>query len=100
MNDIVAGVFGIGISLLFKLVPSLSTWYYQNLKQEYRGLFMIGLGAVLCGLVFGANCIGLYNNAPCTLDSGKELLRAFFVFVMSNLATYKVTPESKYKLAS
>lgn len=96
-TELVLAAIGVVLSLLVSFCKPIAKWFY-NIKEDYRGLAMLGLGVISAGGVFGLSCLGLFNFVSCTATDAVELLRSIFILMVSNQLTYQLSPESPIKL--
>lgn len=97
---LIGSVVGFLLSLLFSFWPALSDWYYGEVGKKYRGLFMVGLGALTALGIYLFTCkwpLPLGISITCDAGGLITLVLAFVAFVTANQVTYNVTPESPAK---
>jgi hypothetical protein len=86
------------LSLVFSYVPGANTWFAEKTTNTKR-LIMLGLLAVITGVVFGMSCWSItaswVPNLTCTTEGLKGLLVAFGMAVIANQAAYSISPETK-----
>ena len=97
--EILVGLIGAGISILFKIVKPLDVWLYTKVPDQWRGLVSIGVVVLVTGAIFGLGCAGIIGGIGCTVDGAKELFTMLGVAVVSNQITFLSTPSSTTKLA-
>ena len=89
--ELLAGIGGIILSLLFEYFPGLSGWY-NNLKDEYQKLIMLGSLLVAAGGVFALACLGRYDLVTCDVDGAWTLLEYFVLAAIANQTTHRLSP--------
>ena len=93
-SESIAATAGIVLSLSFSYIPGLKQWYDSQTPQT-RSLVMLGALAVVSAAVFGLSCAGfaadLGINVTCDQAGAVGLVKAFFVALIANQATYTAT---------
>lgn len=93
--EMLAGIAGAALSLLFSYIPRFSEWFAAFSPQVKR-LWMLGLLALAVGAIAALNCNGIIQtNVTCDQVGFTRLVWMFVTAVMSNQATYTITPETK-----
>jgi len=95
LSDIFSVVFGVLISFIFKVVPSLDNWYQNKLNPNYRGLVMLGFSILVPIGVYGASCFQIFNTVACTTTVIPDMIRAWVLFVAANQGIFLMTAPSK-----
>ena len=90
--EVVAGIVGLILTLVFSYFPSLNTWY-AGLKSEVKSWIMIGLLVVAAAVITLLAQYGVIPSAaPITwLDFGKVVL----ALLITNQPTYNLLPETQ-----
>jgi len=98
LGALLGTIAGILLSLAASFLPGFSDWYY-GLPVEKRGLVMVGFGLLGAGGLYLTTCVlALFPLLfVCGWEGVKVCLIAFVLFVLSNQATYLVSPESPTK---
>jgi hypothetical protein len=95
--EFLAGIVGIGLSLIFSYVPGLNA-KFAALDATYKRLIMLGLLVLTAGVVYGLACIGwaanLGINLTCDQAGLQELLKALFAAAIANQTAYSLTPQT------
>jgi len=91
---LIVAITGVLISLLFRYLPGLKTWYEK--QSGYKALIMIGLMLLVSIIYFGLGCwaliaVRLHIIVACTANGAIDLALAFVVAVLSNQSTYILT---------
>jgi len=91
-SELLAGIAGIVLSLLFSYFPGLSGWYDYLLPNAKR---FVMLGALLLAAlgVFGLACLGKYNLVSCDVIGAWGLLEYFVFALIANQSVYLLSPE-------
>ena len=89
--ELLAGIAGIVISLLFSYFPGLSGWY-DPLPADKKRFIMLGALLVSALGVFGLACIGKYDLVSCDLVGAWNMLEYFVLAVIANQASYSLSP--------
>ena len=93
--EVLSAIAGIVLSLLFSYVPGLST-KFAGLSKEAKSLIMLGILAVVAGVVYGLSCTswGAAWNISITCDQAgaQKLIGAFIAALVANQATYLISP--------
>jgi multisubunit Na+/H+ antiporter MnhB subunit len=83
----IGAVAGVVVSLLFKYVPGLNTWF-EGLNPQNKELFMLGALIVVVGGAFGLSCAGWENIYACDQLGAKEAVYALVGAVIGNQGAY------------
>jgi len=93
--EMLVGVSGVVLSLLFSYIPGLRVWY-AGLVSETKQLIMLGLILVISGAVFVLGCNGiLATNIQCDKSGIVSFVFIVITAIISNQATYSITPQTK-----
>lgn len=96
--EVLVGLAGVVLAILFEYVPGLTDWYNQ-LKNNYQRLLMLGMLVVVAGVVFGLNCEGWFAGkipvVECSQEGIEELIWLVVVAVASNQGTHRILPRSE-----
>lgn len=89
--DLLAGIFGIVLSLLFSYVPGLQA-RFDPLDKQVKQMIM-GLGiVVIAGAVFGLSCGGIVNaGITCDKSGALGLLSLAIEALIANQGAYSLT---------
>jgi putative flippase GtrA len=85
---------GILLSLIFSYIPFVNDWYAPKDSQT-KSLIMLVALAVVAGGAYGASCLGWWPVVVCGLVGAKTLVTAFVAALITNQATYKISPPRK-----
>jgi hypothetical protein len=88
-----AAIAGIILSLLFSYTPGLKTWYSTKDSQT-QSLIMLVLLLLTAAGVYGLSCSGMWSFVACDKAGIKALIEAFIAALVSNQATYVLTPSA------
>lgn len=97
--EILAGMIGIGISLLFKVVKPLDVWLYTKISDQWRGLTMLGIVVAVTAAIFGLGCLNFIGGVACTVEGALGLAKMLASAVISNQIAFLATPDSSQKVA-
>ena len=90
--EILAGLVGVGISLLFKFVTPLDEWLYYKVADKYRGLAMLGIVVGVSGVIFGLGCLNILNLlVACTWGGLDEFVKSLFIAMATNQISFLVS---------
>jgi len=89
--ELLAGISGVVLSLLFEYLPGLHDWY-NGLADTKQKLIMLVALLLSAGGVFGLACIGRYNLVTCDVAGAWLLLEYFVLAVIANQATHRLSP--------
>ena len=89
--ELLAGIAGIVLTLLFSYLPGLRNWY-DPLSETKKKLIMLGALFVSALGVFGLACIGRYDIVVCSVDGAWEMGRYFILALVANQSVYKLSP--------
>jgi hypothetical protein len=94
--EILVGLAGIVLSVLFEYFPGLSDWY-DKLQDNYQRLLMLGMLVVVAGVVFAMNCEGWFAGKipviECSEAGVEELVWLFIIALGSNQTTHRILPK-------
>lgn len=93
-SEILVGIAGVVLSLLFSYIPGLRTWY-AALITETKQLIMLGLLVLVTGAIYALGCYGIVDTG---IECGKAgiiaLVQMLILGVVSNQAAYLITPQT------
>lgn len=93
-SELIVSIAGIVLSLLFSYIPGLRTWY-AALVTETKQLIMLGLLIVVTGAIYALGCYGVIDTGiVCGKDGIVSLVFMLIAGVVSNQATYMITPQT------
>ena len=94
LASVILAAVGVVLSLAFKYIPSLKTWFDGF---SHQGLVMLGMCTVVAGLYFVAACIPYlaFLNVPLSCDKagGFGILQALFIVATGNQLAFLLAPE-------
>jgi hypothetical protein len=94
-SELIVSIAGVVLSLLFSYIPGLRTWY-AALVSETKQLIMLGLLVLVTGAIYALGCYGiLETNITCDKSGLVSLVFMLITGVVSNQATYMITPQTK-----
>lgn len=87
-GEILAGLAGVVIQLLFAYIPGVSGWYEKQTGQM-KGLVQVGTMALVSAGALGLACVGWFD-IPLTCDQAgiETVIKAFFVALAANQSIY------------
>lgn len=95
--DLILASLGGFISGAFSYFPSLATWYY-SIKQDFRGLIMVGLSALVAVIFWAVSCpFNLIPLVVCDQSGILVLIKAWVIVLAGNQLIYMVSPDSPTK---
>ena len=97
--EILAGVAGILLSLIFSYVPRLNV-KFAALSKEVKQLIMLGLIVVVAGASYGLACWGILADLTglgltCDKAGLLGLVRAVVVAIIANQGVYAISPNTQ-----
>jgi hypothetical protein len=92
--ELLAAVFGGGISLAVKLVPALDDWFINTLNKNLRGPLMLGLSVLVPASLFGLTCARVYDFGACQTEQLPTLVNTWISFVIANQGLFLMTNNS------
>ena len=100
--DVISGLAGILLSLVFSYVPGARDWF-GKLDGIHKRLVMLGILAAAALLLAGLACwegatIGHGDAVPlrgCNQEGLTILIRTFLTAVVVNQAAYAISPKAK-----
>lgn len=97
--DLLSGIEGIVLSLLFSYLPGLSAWYGALIGDKKR-LIMLGMLALVAGGMYALDCGGvLIKIVPdlagmcSTADGWVQVVRAFVFAAIANQSAFALSPQ-------
>lgn len=89
--QLLSGIVGVIISLLFTLIPGLKDWY--DGLGKYKGLFMVGIMVVVGLVIFGLSCIPSFPlpMLTCNVAGFWELIVLIASAIVANQMAYLTT---------
>lgn len=91
--ELLAGISGVVLSLLFSYIPGLRTWF-AALAAETKQLIMLLLLLLISIVIYGLGCYGvLQTDIACDKSGIMTLVSIFISSVIANQGTHKITPE-------
>ena len=90
-SEMLVGIAGVVLSLLFSYIPGLRTWY-AGLVTETKQLIMLGLLVVVTGAVFGLSCGGYIDSVACDKNGVISLIVMLVTGIVANQGAYLITP--------
>ena len=93
--ELLAGIVGGVISLLFNYFPVLNTWYAAKSK-EFKSLSMLGLMLLITSAVFGLGCANVLAvaNFSCTQQTVYQFISIYLVAVIANQGVFTASPQT------
>lgn len=96
MESVILGLVGVVLSLVFKYVPAAQDWFD---RQSNKGLFMLGLVALVSVGYFALSCLPFGADfgvtIACDQSSAVDLIKAFFVIAIGNQLAFLYTSGSR-----
>ncbi len=86
-SNIVAGIAGVALSLIFGYVPGARQWF-EALEPVRKAQVMAGLLLLAAAGAFGASCYTPWAVVECTQAGFWQLVELFIAAVIANQATY------------
>lgn len=93
--SLIAGAF---LSIIFSYVRGVSVWYDSRDPMDKR-LIMLGFLLVTAIAIFVASCEKLTNLVTCDQAGALGLVRVFIMALMSNQATFLISPRREHDAA-
>ena len=90
-SELLAGISGVVLSLLFEYLPGLHDWY-NDLVDGYQKLIMLAALILSAGGVFALACLGKYDLVTCDVNGAWLLVEYFILAVIANQATHRLSP--------
>lgn len=92
--ELLAGISGTVISVLFSYLPGLSG-AYAALDATYKRLVMAAVLLLVTAAVYGLSCAGLFDFFACDKSGLLKAVEIFITALVANQATYLISPEVK-----
>ena len=90
-SELLAGIAGIVLSLVFEYFPGLNSWYNALVDGKQKLIMLAALLVSALG-VFGLACIGKSDLVVCDVNGAWVLLEYFVLAVVANQATHRLSP--------
>ena len=91
-SELIVGIAGIVLSLLFSYIPGLRVWY-AGLVSEKKQILMLGLIALVTIGIGIVGCLGfIATGISCDKAGIIALVKMFFAGIIANQATYLISP--------
>ncbi len=91
-SEMIVGVAGVVLSLLFSYIPGLRVWY-AALVAETKQLIMLGLLILVSGGIFALGCFDVLSvNIACDKQGVIQLVFMLISGLVANQATYLISP--------
>lgn len=90
-SELLAGIAGVILSLLFEYMPGLHAWY-NDLEDSKQKLIMLSALLVAALGVFGLGCLGRYDLVTCDVNGVWQLLEYFVLALIANQAAHRISP--------
>ena len=90
----IGAVAGAVLSLLFKYIPGLNTWYDAKEPQK-KELVMLGIVMIVVGGAYLLSCYGPLNIYACTKAGAWEAMFALVGAIAGNQGTYLMLNHQK-----
>ena len=93
------------LSLIFSYLPGLNTWYATK-SDTFKKLFQVSWLLVVTIAIYGAGCVPeLASRLPfpamaCTAAGAWDLVIMFLTAVVTNQATFLLSPKAKSVVAA
>jgi len=91
-SELLAGIAGIVLTLLFSYLPGLRNWY-DPLPEAKKKLIMLAALFLSAAGVFALACVGRYDMVVCSVDGAWELGRYFILALVANQSAYSLSPK-------
>ena len=93
-SEMLVGIAGVVLSLLFSYIPGLRTWY-AALITETKQLVMLGLLVLVSGAIFALGCYDILSTGiACDKYGIIALVQMLIVGLVSNQAAYLISPQT------
>lgn len=93
--QLISGLAGSALSLVFSYVPGAATWF-DTLTPTQRRLFMAALMLVVAGASLAWTC---RIATACLLASWQDYVTAYAAALVANQTTFAVSPQPAPKVA-
>ena len=90
-SELLAGIAGIVLSLLFEYFPGLNAWYNDLVDPKQKLIMLAALFVSALG-VFGMACVGKYDLVTCDVNGAWLLAEYFVLATIANQATHRISP--------
>lgn len=92
--ELLAGIAGAVLSILFAYIPGLNTWYARFIPEIKRSIMLVLL--ILSGAaIYAMGCAGWMDTGiSCDQAGVLRLVWILITAVMSNQSTYMIIPKT------
>jgi len=102
--QILEGIVGSALALIFAYVPFVSEWYYA-FDDNKKKVIMLGFIALVSGALFGLSCLGWSDFLgiqvfECSQGGVSEFIKIFMAIAISNQIAAKISPQTEVRVAS
>lgn len=91
--ELLAGIAGIVLSLIFSYVPKLNV-KFAKLEGDYKRLIMLGALVIVGGSAFGLSCANLWPTVTCDQAGAVQMIESFIFAAIANQSAYALSPET------
>ena len=91
MDNTLAYVSGVVLSLSFSYIPGLRGWY-GKLDADWKRLVMLAALALAAAGLYGAACAGLPAQVACDQSGAWQLVKLFLSALIANQSVYFLSP--------
>lgn len=92
-SEVLVGIAGVVLSLLFSYIPGLRVWY-AALVSEKKQLLMLGLLVLVTGAIYALGCYGVIDTGiACDKNGVVSLAMMLITGLVSNQAAYMISPQ-------
>ena len=103
-SEILQGIVGIVLSLVFGYFPPIANWFYQ-FDDNKKKLIMLGFIAAISAALFAVSCSGLALPLAipvfeCSKQGVFDFLKIFFVIAIANQTASKLAPQTEVRRES
>lgn len=93
--ELLAGIVGVIISLLFSYVPKFNTWY-AALESSIKSLIMLVMLLVVTGAIFGGACLSWFTtDITCNQAGVWKAISIFISALIANQGIYQLSPTTR-----
>ena len=103
-SEILQGIVGVVLSLLFGYFPPIANWFYA-FDDNKKKLIMLGFIAVISAALFAMSCSGLAEpfGLPvweCSQQGVVDFIKIFFTIAIANQTAARIAPQTEVRRES
>lgn len=90
--EVLSGLAGAILSLLFSYVPGLSDWFAKFDSKQKSGIMALAI-VIVAGAAYGLSCAGVIAAIECSQQGLVKLAQVIFAALIANQSVYSISPQ-------